>query len=365
METVPKKLGRVFNGILPNGAAGDGLIEVGLGLKQIDLAIIRQVKRKYPVTVTVGLDVSFVADDGSVLFTKKLQSSSSGEVEVTDQSCQVKGLDTVVREAVDLVSEGVARQIGESVRVKEFAGQRKGGQSPAPLSSQPTGMSSAAPESSPSNAAPTAPPQPSVVVPLAVATDRSPEGTALIFRAIVRDENRDHLVQQEESLTIEIEVKNDGGVTAKDVEVVVTGTPALTAQFPPVLSIGDLSPGEVKRSITTKRMAIANEPLHGELVLSLRSTTPIASGPLAKKFTVVMKPEGASVAEAVPDVDQPPKPVATLKSQKAVIIAIGIGRFRDAQVPPVKFARHDAEVMASYLARCRQRPGRPGAGPAR
>ena len=146
-----------------------------------------------------------------MLFTKKLQSSSSGEVEVTDQSCQVKGLDTVVREAVELVSEGVARQIGESVRVKEFAGQRKGGQTPAPLSSE----SSAAPESSPSNAAPTAPPQPSVMVPLAVATDRSSEGTALIFRAIVRDENRDHLVQQEESLTIEIEVKNDGAVDRK------------------------------------------------------------------------------------------------------------------------------------------------------
>ena len=98
-----------------------------MGLKQIDMAIIRQVKRKYPVTVTLGLDATFFADDGSILFTKKLQSSGYGEVEVADQSCDVKGLDAVVLESVDLVSEGVAKQMGESVRVKEFAEQHKAG----------------------------------------------------------------------------------------------------------------------------------------------------------------------------------------------------------------------------------------------
>jgi len=350
-EAVPKKLRRVFTGLSTNGGMEQGTIEVGVGLKQIDVAIIRQVKKKYPVTVTLGLDAAFLADDGSILFSKKLQSSAYGEVEVTDQTCDVKGFDAVVLEAVDLVSEGVAKQIGESVRVKEFAEQQQAGLSSTPRLSQAEGTSPSLPDStSPNTAVASVPlpvpisPQPSPAV-----TDRSSEGTALIFRAIVRDENHDHIVRLEETLTIEVEVKNDGGVTAKDVEVIVSGTPALTAQFPPVLSVGDLMPGEVKRTTSTKRMMLGKDPLRGELVLSLRSSTRISSVPLAKKFNLFIKPEPALVGEAVADVDQPPKPVTVLKSPKAIVIAIGVGRFRDEQVPPVTYAGRDAEVMGSYL----------------
>ena len=180
-------------------------------------------------------------------------------------------------------------------------------------------------------------------------TDRSSEGTALIFRAIVRDENRDHILGKEESLTIEVEVKNDGKVIAKDVEVIVSGTAALTAEFPPVLSIGDLLPGEVKRTTSTKRITIGKEPLRGELVLSLRSATPISSVPLAKKFNLVTKPETEYAGGAVPDVDQPPKQGTAVKSPKALVIAMGVGKFRDAQVPPVTYAGRDAETMGTYL----------------
>jgi hypothetical protein len=361
IEVVPKKLRRVFTGITPLTGAGqpnvsNGIIEVGLGLKQIDLAIPRQVKKKYPVTVTLGVEVAFFAEDGTLLFTKKLQSAGLGEVEVTEQSCDVKGLEPVVREAVELVTEGVARQIVESIRVREYAERKRAG-IPA-VAGAPIQPTSALPTAAaiPSNA-PAAGTEPggtpgngiTLLETQAPVAEEPLQATSLTFRAIMRDENRDQILQQEESLTIEIEVKNDGVAEAKGVEVVVGGMAALTAHFPPVLPVGDLQPGEVKRTSITKRVAALKEALRGELLLSLRSATLVASLPPTKRFTLLMKPQKVDAADPVPDVDQLPKSVVALKQPKAVVIAVGVGRFRDEHVSSVKFAGRDAEVMAGYL----------------
>lgn len=350
-EAIPKKLGRVFKGVTTDTAPGsDGVVEVGLGLKQIDLAIHRQVNKRYPVTVTLGLDAAFLADDGTVLFSKKLQSAGHGEVEVTDQSCEVKGLEPVVRDAIELVSEGVARQLADSIRVREYAARRPAGipaKAAAPDQSITASPAVPAPAAANSRPATEPPAQTSQSAPI-VAPEGASQPAALAFRAILRDENRDHLLQHEESLTIEIEVKNEGMVEAKGVEVAVSGTPALADQFPQILSLGDVQPGEVKRTVTTARISAPKEPLRGELLLRLRSATPVTAAPPDKKFTLSIKPEAAA-AEAVPDVDQAPKPAAALKQPKAVIVAIGVGRFRDEQVPPMKYAGRDAEVMAGYL----------------
>ncbi len=358
-EAVQRKLRRVFSDIvLADSASGlqnqrDGIIEVGLGLKQIDLAITRQVNRTYPVTVTLGVDATFFGDNGTTLFSKKIQSAGHGEVEVTGQSCDVKGLESVVQEAVELVTEGLARQLAESIRVKEFAERRKSG-TPAPHAvSSGEGLSAAPVSRNPTTAAPVGAESPRPVGPPAEAqlpaTEPAQPVAALTFRAIVRDDNRDQILQQEEVLTIEIEVKNEGLTEVKGVEVMIGGSSAVTAQFPSLLPVGDLQPGEIKRMSMTKPIGKVREPIRGELTLSLRSATPVAGLPPAKKFAVFLKPEKADVAEPVPDVDQPPKAVASLKQPKAVVIAIGVGRFRDQQVPSVKYAGRDAEVMAGYL----------------
>ncbi|ALA57180.1 exported protein of unknown function [Nitrospira moscoviensis] len=345
-EVIPQKLGRVFTGLAadpgPGRPAGsDGVIEIGLGLKQIDVAVLRPMRAGYPVTVTIGLDATFLADDGTVLFTKKLQSAGQGEVKVREQSCDIAGLEPVVREAVELAGEGIARQAAESIRIREFADRRKADR-PA-VAAVPAGAPAAA-ETIAEN------PTPAIRnVEQQTAESAPVQPVALTFRAILRDENRDQLLHHEESLTVEIEVKNDGAVEAKGIEVVLSGTPALLAAFPPTFSIGDLQPGEMKRTAGTGRVLAPKEPLQAELVLSLRSATPVEAVPLDKKFTVLIKPEPAAAGEAVADVDQPPKPAAALKQPKAVIVAIGVGRYRDEQVASVKYAGRDAEVMAGYL----------------
>jgi hypothetical protein len=105
----------------------------------------------------------------------------------------------------------------------------------------------------------------------------------------------------------------------------------------------------VKRMASTKQVATVPEPLQGDLVLSLRSSTAIDAVPRAKKFTILMKPDKGVVGEPAADVDQLPKPAAALKQPKALVIAIGVGQFRDEQVPPMKYAGRDAQVMAKYL----------------
>ncbi|MEK7725932.1 MAG: hypothetical protein AAB311_02050, partial [Nitrospirota bacterium] len=69
VAALQQKMGRVFQRVVIDQAvSSDGVIEASVGLKQIDLAIPRRIKKSYPVTVTVGLDVAYLAGDGSTLW---------------------------------------------------------------------------------------------------------------------------------------------------------------------------------------------------------------------------------------------------------------------------------------------------------
>lgn len=349
VEAVPKKFNRVFKGVTPQfgleqRVTAAGVIEVGLGLKHIDLVIPRHVQGAYPVSVTLGAEMVFLTEDGKTLFAKKLQSVGRGEVTVTDQVCDVKGLEPIVQEAVDAVTEGLAKQVAESVRVREYAEQQKTRiPTAASLSTQQAGIASSASVAGGMPANRIAPP-----AGIPAASSRL-QATALTFHAIVRDESQDHMLQQGESLTIEVEVKNEGQAEAESVEVLVGGEGALTEHFPPSVAIGDVQPGEIKRTSITNRVVDLKDATQGELVLSVRSLTPLASLPSAKKFIFQVKPEKADSGVIVSDVDRLPKPFALSKQTRTVVIAIGVGRFRDDRVPAVKYADRDAEVTAGYL----------------
>ena len=349
VEAVPKKLSRVFTGVIPQfgleqRVASAGVLEVGLGLKHIDLIIPRHIQGAYPVTVTLGMEIVFLAEDGKTLFRKKVQSVGRGEVTVTEESCDVKGLKPIVQEAIEAVTDGLAKHVAESLRVREYAEQQKA-RAPmaAAMPEQQAGALPAAPVaggiSANRMASAASPP----------ASSGGLQSTTLTFHAIVRDQSQDHMLQQDESLTIEVEVKNEGQAEAQGVEVLIGGGGALTEHFPPSVAIGNVQPGEIKRTSIANRVADLKEATQGELVLSLRSTTPLASLPPVKKFTLMVKPEQGDSGAIANDVDRLPKPLGASKRTKAVVIAIGIERFRDEHVHPVKYAGRDAEVMSEYL----------------
>jgi len=326
-DTLKRKTARVFEKVL-TGERGypsmpDGYVDTALGLSRVDLAILRKANKSYPATVTLGLDFAYMAADGTVLYSKKLQSIGRGEVDVTEASCEVKGLDKIVQEAIGYVTDGMANQLGTSSKIIDAAQAR-----------QANGPKAAVPRSAAA-----------VPVPITVA-----EPARVIFRAIFRNENRNQVLHSDEAVAIEIEVKNEGPGTARAVELSVTATPPLIERIPSVVSIGDLQPGEVKHMTLDGKVGTVNDTVSAELTLILRAGSPSVQLPSAKKFLVAMKPTSATEAVVLPvNVDQLPKRASTLKQPKAVGIVIGVGRFRERGIARVKYAARDAEVMATYL----------------
>ncbi len=326
-EVLRRKTGRVFEKVLTgetgSSSVPDGYVDAALGLTQVDLVIPRKVDKSYPATVILGLDFAYTAADGTVLYSKKIQSIGRGEVDVTEASCEVKGLEKIAQEAMGNVTDGMAKQLGTSNRIIDAAQARQAG----------------GPKAAPSQSAGPVP------VPLSV-----DEPATILFRAIVRNENRNQVLHTGEAIAIEVEVKNEGPGTAQAVELSVTATPPLIERIPSVVSVGDLQPGEVKRQTLDGKVGTVKDAVQEELTLMLRAGSPSVQLPSAKKFLVAMKPESATEAVAPPvDIDQLPKRTSILKQPKAVGIVIGVGRFRDSGIAKVKYAARDAEVMATYL----------------
>lgn len=327
-ERLNRKTSRVFVKVLTGemgpSSAPDGYVDASLGLAHVDLAIPRKANKSYPATVTLGLDFAYRAADGTVLYSKKIQSIGRGEVDVTEASCEVKGLDKIAQEAMGYVTDGMAKQLGTSNMIIDAAQARQAG----------------GPKTTP-------PIQSAVAVPVPAPVD---EPATVIFRAIARHENRNQVLHAGEAVVIEIEVKNEGPGIARAIELSVTVTPPLIEQVPSVVSVGDLQPGEVKRVTLDGKVGTVKGAVREELTLMLRAGSPSVQLPSAKKFLVVMKPESATEAVALPvDVDQLPKRAGLLKQPKAVGIVIGVGRFRESGIAKVKYAARDAKVMATYL----------------
>jgi hypothetical protein len=347
VTSIPPKLNMVFSQVTTQNQAeeplaSDGAIEVGVGHRRITLAIPPQGHGSYPATATVGMEMVFLARDGTVLFSKKLEGVGRGTVTVPEQSCAVDGLQGILQEAIDAVAEGLAKQMAQSSQIQAYAAAKSTWK---PMAGQP------GPESAATIAGSTAFPPPVAPEPIQSVQAPAPEPiqpAQLGFRAIIRDENRDQFLDPDESLTIEVEVKNEGIVEAKDVAVVVEGKDELAGVFPADVVVGTLQPGEAKRTTLTKPVTATESTGQGELLLSLKTTSPLGLVPPPKIFVFGAKSKQTE-SVTVPDVDQLPQALVAFKEPKAVIISIGVGHFLDEQVPVANHASHDAAVMAEYF----------------
>jgi hypothetical protein len=333
-DLIKRKTSRVFERVLANetgsSSVPDGYVDAALGPTSVDLAITRKADKSIPAMVTLGLDFIYTAADGTVLYRKKMQSIGRGDVEITKASCEVKGLDTIAKEAIGYVTDGMAAYLGTSTKIAEAAQARKAGSSKTAVSEN----QAVAPQSAEALPAP---------LPMG-------DSASIIFRAIVHNENRNQVLHTGESVAIEVEVKNEGPGAARAVELSVAATPALIEGVPSMVSVGDLQPGEVKRVTLKGRVGRVHNDIQAEVTLKLSAGSPSVRLPSSKKFLVAMKPE-SSVTEAAfqADVDQLPKRASLLKQPKAVGLVIGVGRFRENGIAQVKYAARDAVVMATYL----------------
>jgi hypothetical protein len=105
--------------------AADGELEVSIGLKEVGLTIPRQADKSHTARVSLGGTVVFRDQAGAVLYTKSLRADLQGEVETTRQSCDVSGLAEVVNDAGLILAQGLKKNLGTSVKLQEYAGQRE------------------------------------------------------------------------------------------------------------------------------------------------------------------------------------------------------------------------------------------------
>ncbi len=218
---------------------------------------------------------------------------------------------------------------------------------------------------------------------------RAEAGSPIWFRVMLTDEIGDQTVEGGELVTVAVEVMNAGPGPAQNVQVVLTGSPVLLQQLPNPLIVGDLGAGERKRLAASGRVPAVEVGQEAELVVSVEVGGPGAGPAGAKKFVLALRPRGtgpgAPKAEGTPtgsilsnqeavaqaagsslegrqgiakgqkeaaeaaEVDQIPRPVPGYKRHDAIGLVIGIGVFRNPEVPEVPYAGRDAEVIAKYL----------------
>ncbi|HJU03777.1 MAG TPA: hypothetical protein VJ692_01405, partial [Nitrospiraceae bacterium] len=304
----------------------DGVVDVNLGLQETDLFIPRQATKSYPVTVRLGASLVYTDSKGVALYTKHLRTEAHGTVDTEAQQCDVHGLPAIAHQAATTLAQGLKKHLGTSTKVREAAlatAERRH------LAASPGSGSSATPEAP-------------------AATRQKPDvETALTFRVMLKDENQDGVVQGGEVIVLEIEVMNSGADAINDVMLSLDGTAALVEQFAKADSIGTVQPGETKR-LTLQGTAPNLERLtEAELIVSIEHRA-FARQANQKKFQVALEPKPPAM-ETADDVDRIPERVPGYLRQKAVGIAVGIGTFRNRDVPGVQFAARDAEVMAEYF----------------
>ena len=368
-SVLTKQMGLTFEQIHtatppPGDAPIDGTLRVDLGLGELDLLIPRQARKSYSATVTLGGTVSYTDASGASLFAKKLRTELRGDVETDGVGCEVKGLAPLADETIAKLAQGFKRSIADSVKIKQAAAGRKPGSLPAVAAVS----QSSAPARPVGTVAVPAPPPPAVAAPspqaAAQAASSVPHATVqasppapadtgpptLSFRALLRDENRDHILMGGEPITVEVEVTNNGTQPARDVAVAFSGNQVMMQAFPRPVPVGDLQPGESRRIKATGKLGDVTAAEQVELVIGLKASTPGVARVPRKKFVASVRPAEEEDVEVLSvDVDRTPRRVRGFEQRKAVGIAIGVGAFRDPEVPSLKFAAHDAEVMARYF----------------
>ncbi len=344
-----QRLAQVFERVVfepgPIAEASDGVVDVALGLRQVDLFIPRKSNKAYPASVALGLDFSYMDRQGTVLHSKKLQSVIAGEVDAHAESCMVSGLDPVAQETIVRVVEGMAEQLGTATKIREQAQSGKARRAaPLPAAGQPP-LPVSPLQPAPSTAA--APAAAEAVQPVVPSAQSKP--TQLSFRTILRDQNQNHVLEPNETFRVEFEVKNEGEGVAEAVAVELKGHAAIVGGVTSPVALGPLQPGEIKRVTVDGQVGRVLDVEQAELICALQAA-PNVILPSPKKFFVAIRPDSGGNTEVLSvDVDQLPTKNGKAVQPQAVGIAIGVGTFRDRAVPPMKLAAHDAEVVGGYF----------------
>ena len=169
--------------------------------------------------------------------------------------------------------------------------------------------------------------------------------SALLFKATVLDENSNLVFEGGERIRVRIDLVNGGEQDLQGVTAALTGTASLLAQFPTsMLTIGRLQPGQ-SRSIefaATLPQSVQEQKAEIHVAVSDSGTR---TQPPPQTLALSIQPTGIKAD----DVDHIPALAIGFRQPHTYLISIGIGSYRNRQVPSRKFASLDAEIVSNYF----------------
>jgi hypothetical protein len=376
-----------FAGAAPGGVKPD--VTAQIVLQQSSLKIQTDgIYDRLPAELNLEAAVAFKNPGGGLLGERIIKTSYRERllVEPTQHRCDLVSIDAFlenaavslsiqfIREARTLLDpEGTLAGTGQPAPLPVAQAAPPAVPSPAQPASPP--ITSAPPKSQPSaGAAPAAaiaPPATVVPVPAPVPVPDPSKGTpTLSFKATLLDENGNSILEGGERVKVRVDVVNAGLGPARGVSVTLTGTPAVVTQFPvSKLPVGDLQPGEsrsvefaatlpqlvqsqrVELAVTVADMSGSGAPTAQTLVASMRRGEESRMARLESQRESALSGRSSAKRSAVGqnDVDEIPPPSEGFQQPQAYLLAVGIGAYRDEQIPARKFAAQDAELVAGYF----------------
>lgn len=201
--------------------------------------------------------------------------------------------------------------------------------------------------------------QPAAQAPPPPVVAASPLGApALSFKATVLDENSNLVLEGGERVKVRVDLVNTGRGAARDVSVILSGTPAVISQFPATtLPVGSLQPGESRSVEFSATLPLAVQAQQVNVQVSVAEAAG-AGIPAAQTLVLAMRQGGGgSIAPAKPavrsyqfdNVDQVPATAAGFQRPQTHLLAVGISSYRDRQIPARKYSARDAELVAAYF----------------
>ncbi|TBR21026.1 hypothetical protein EPO15_11325 [bacterium] len=195
------------------------------------------------------------------------------------------------------------------------------------------------------------PPAPSAPTPVEAMEELASAPVATLS-AKLKEAGGDSVIDAGEAFGLTVELNNAGLAAAKNVRLLLSGTPALTAALGAERALGDLPAGQATASEVKGVLAPTTPSQAGTLrVEAVSDPGGVLLG--AKTFRVALRGRLEEAAEVLSELDVDEIPAATkgVGGPDDAALVVGISRYRDKDIPGVRYAARDAELVAKYLTR--------------
>jgi len=141
--------------------------------------------------------------------------------------------------------------------------------------------------------------------PKAIAAVETPAAPELSYGVAFTESSGDGVIEGGEEIVLKVEVENRGKGEARDVQVVISGSPELISHLGDRKSLGDIGPGGKKTAVFKALLPLALKAQTADLRIEVAEGRGYGAGE-AKNLRIAMRPGRQAVREVVEVVSQVP-----------------------------------------------------------